>query len=164
MQIPIFNNNILCQTLPIYFNPTLEGYKVYRTFHSNCYNGLLHTIFMPIATLAFFLFIHGLTGKKNYTMYIKNIILNLFFVGYLAMDPIIGIVTIAFYYLFLTRSLNYFIDNYPNARFKTYGTLVLTISVIIMEFIGHGYFEGHHSHLWELPNSIFHTPYLVLCR
>ena len=158
----------------LYFNPTLAGYNQYRNgIHINCITGFLHTIFMPLATLGFFLFLKTFdfrldSNKKPYTTSYTNIVflfvLGLYELGYFFMFPIVGSITIFFYFLFILINLKLStIDYMKNPKLKKfkyrfYALLLITVSVGIMEFLGHGYLEHKHSNIFEFFNSIFHTP------
>lgn len=143
-----------------YPTPTQEAYEAYRIFHSNCYNGWIHSFFMPLAVMSFFTALYGLFGSANGKR-IAKVMMLLFWIGYLFYSPYIGTITILFYNL-LSAELFYMLKNTEsngiNKSLLLRGVLMLAIVVSIMEFVGHGYFENHHSHLLEAPNSIFHTP------
>jgi uncharacterized membrane protein YGL010W len=149
----------------LYFNPTLEGYKVYRRFHSNCWNGLLHTLFMPVAVTGFFflinwIFFHTYLLNKKLVSQLQKIFLFCFTFGWMFYDPLGGLLTFAFYYgLFNFNDLMFYSNkNRTSYFYLKYGILLLGGSVLFLECVGHGYTEHHHSHLWEMFNSFFHTP------
>jgi len=153
----------------LYFNPTLEGYNTFRVFHSECINGLIHTVGMPIATIGLFLFVFGLLNRNfSWTRVIQHTMLGLFTILWSQYDLVGSILTYLLYYLVfklvLEKIMLYYQHRKSNFWFLTVGTLLLAGAVLFQEFIGHSLFEGHNSHLREVFNSIFHAPlYGVNC-
>ena len=150
--------NIILDTLnKFYFDPTITGYNAYRVFHSNCMNGLLHTVFMPIALIGFFLIVNGLTCD-TFTEFLRIIFSVLYFVGYFNIDPYMGSLTVIIYYMITYLAHEDMRSKMLKRHMMFIGFMLLLISVTMMELVGHGLFENHHSHLWEFFNSVFHTP------
>lgn len=50
------------------------------------------------------------------------------------------------------------LDNHIANIVLIYGIMALLFSVCVMEFIGHWFIEDHASDVWQLGNSVFHTP------
>jgi len=51
-----------------------------------------------------------------------------------------------------------FVKNWKRMRYLIWGISLVATNVAILEGIGHGYFEHHHSYVGEFFNSVFHTP------
>ena len=159
----------------LYFDYTMKGYEQYRSgVHTNCWTGLLHTLFMPVATMGFFMLIYScemfFKPKEIYsatdTRFFKNTLLLIYWIGYLFTFPIVGTFTIAYYHHLTTWVLNmstlymYKSSNKRKTKNQIFITsiVLLIFSVGMMEFIGHWTLENHASRLHEFFNSIYHTP------
>jgi hypothetical protein len=165
--------------LPI---PNIDGYRLFTEYiHQHPVTGLIHAIFMPLATCGFFLIVFAILGLyminkiKYYEQWpgkltkIKNIvnglahfILGFVFAGYVTFSPWVGSLTIMFYWYVIQKTVNY-AESFEKtpinmSRILYNGLYLLVTSIIIMEFIGHWYLEGKGSDITQLLNSIYHTP------
>jgi len=141
------------------FDPSKTGYNAYRQFHSDCHNGYVHAMFMPWAVVGFFTIMYGIIGKMMFN--VKDVMALTICISYIAFDSWYFVLpAIAVYHFGLSWYLRKKILPLPLSKtgFIVLGTILLTCAVSIMEFVGHGYFEHHHSHLPEVLNSIYHTP------
>ena len=153
----LLNMNLLFDAVPFY--PNKIGYEMYREFHSNCYNGLVHTFFMPIAVTGVFLMIYGLIGRKMEI--IKNIMTFTICLSYATYNPwYISILTLLVYHHLVNFMIKMVLKSTFFLRYVHIfiGLIIMGFAVGVMEFLGHGTFEHHHSHLSEVFNSIYHTP------
>lgn len=151
------NSNLLLESVPFY--PNKIGYEMYREFHSNCYNGLIHTFFMPIAVTGFFLIIFGLIGRKMEI--IKNIMVFTICLSYITFNQwYMTLLTLLVYHHLVNLIIKLILKSLFFVRYAYVfiGLLMMGIAISVMECIGHGVFEHHHSHIFEAFNSIYHTP------
>lgn len=162
-----------------YFSPNQAGYEMFREgVHNNCITGLLHTLFMPIASAGVFITIFGILCKlwndyeenAHKTRKLLMVLIFFFYSGYYNYSPIVGAISLAFYYWFISYSIRRFeefiqfvkerriVDESEKNFIIFCGLCALTLSVLVMEFIGHWFIEDHASNVWRLANSIFQTP------
>lgn len=155
-----------------YFDSSIKGYETYRSIiHRNCITGILHTIFMPIACVGFFICLYCLfswycirqydkynvsTDAKKLTKCVLYIIQLSMLIGYLQFDPLFGVLSMVFYFLIINSIIDHLAD--ANTTLFNFGLLLLGGSIVVMEFIGHWYLEDHASNLYEFFNSVYFTP------
>lgn len=107
----------------LYFDPSYAGYLIYREhLHQHVITGILHGIFMPIATIGFFIAIYAalsmaIIGKGSSLCHLhdnvydiaNNILLCIlsgFWTGYFSYTPIMGTFTIFFYYIIIRITID----------------------------------------------------------
>lgn len=125
-----------------------NGTEILRNgIHINCYTGVLHGIYFPIATLFFFnLLIYIKLSKLIYPIVI------FFSYGmYIGQDFLLSIPCVLFYLGIGYISKRILVKPIVSA-------LSIAGCISIMEFIGHWYLESTKSNLGHLLNSIYHTP------
>ena len=101
--------------LPI---PSIKGYNILReTIHQHPVTGLLHGLFMPIATIGFYMLIFGISGlyfdnrvirwdeiinkAEKITIAISHFIFGMIWIGYTTYSLYLGTLTILFYWVII---------------------------------------------------------------
>lgn len=154
---------ILSESFPLEFRYGNAGYELYHEIHNNLANKLIHGLGMPFVVYGFYKMMGAIfaNNQKKASM-IQLVIFELFFLYYLTFDPIGSLLCFGIYGYTLERvnaDTKYSYSTFTG-RFKHFmkGFVILIASLLIQEFVGHSYFEGVNSNLWEIPNSIAIAP------
>lgn len=165
--IPLMN--ILLPNISInnLYLPTAEGYELYRAhIHNHFWTGIAHGVFMPIVTVGFFMIFYGLSRlytkslweSHTNTLSAFHFIVGFLSCGYFQYDPWYGLITVLFYWVLVTRSIDAFEYRCSPWHNIYHGVTMMGFGLFIMEFGSHWYLENHASNLYHFVNSVYHTP------
>eukprot|EP00934_Nitzschia_sp_Nitz4_P000699 Nitzschia sp. Nitz4//scaffold20_size174350//48846//49506//NITZ4_002088-RA/size174350-snap-gene-0.238-mRNA-1//-1//CDS//3329541767//699//frame0 len=140
-----------------------DGYAMFRKCHSNCVNGILHFVGMPLAVSGVFLIIRSVSDSADFTRYLSFCVTTGYLYLYLQFETN-PITPWLFYILYM--SIWEFIlyrrvlkdPTFNRLAYLITGILLIAVNVGALEAVGHGVFEHHHSYVEEFFNSVFHTP------
>ena len=154
---------ILSESFPLEFRYGNAGYELYHEIHNSLINQIIHGLGMPFVVYGMFKMMGAIFANNKKTAgYIQLGMFIAFTIYYMTFDPIGAIISIGLYGYVLEKVMGDTEYSYvtTSGRFKhfTKGFVYMTGSLLIQEFIGHTYFEGTNSNLWELPNSIAISP------
>jgi uncharacterized membrane protein YGL010W len=132
----------------------------YGKYHRNPMNILIHVICIPIITLTFFLIFDDISFSKfKLPFNIFYVIYAIWVPIYIYTDVVIGGLTSIFYpaLYYLTRETDFSCFGMSNFQ------IVLLIHVVawVLQFIGHGAFEGRKPALMDNLLLMFNAPVFV---
>lgn len=144
-------------------DPNMDGYEQFRKCHGNCVNGILHAIGMPLAVSGVFLIIRAVSDSPEFTRTLQFLVVTRYLYLYLQYEshPYSPWLFYILYMGLFDRGLYehfYYDPKYTRWQYLGVGTSLIFINVGLLESIGHGMFEHHHSYVEEFFNSVFHTP------
>lgn len=150
-------------TLFTFAHPDQEGYSQFRKCHGNCVNGILHAIGMPCAVSGVFIIVRAVTDSPEFTRQLQFCVISTYLYLYLQYEinpwtPWIFYATYMGIFDGILYKLLYRHESMTRVTFFSVGLSLVIINVGVLEGIGHGFFEHHHSYILEFFNSVFHTP------
>lgn len=154
---------ILSKYFPVEFRYGNSGYELYHQIHNSLANQIIHAIGMTFVVFGVFKMLGAIFASNKKTANIIQLIVYLVYLAYyLTFDPIGTLICGILYGFVLEKVIADTKYSYSSfsGRFKHFvrGFVILVASLLIQEFVGHSYFEGINSNLWEIPNSIAIAP------
>ncbi len=143
--------------------PDEDGYNTFRKCHSNCMNGILHAIGMPLAVSGVFLFVRAASACSTFTRHVQVCVTTFYLYLYLKferdpMSPWIFYIVYMSIFEFVLYQRIYQNTKLCRKDYTLMGVFLVGLNVGALEVIGHGVYEHHHSYVLEFFNSVFHTP------
>mmetsp|Transcript_27611 Transcript_27611/g.32217 ORF Transcript_27611/g.32217 Transcript_27611/m.32217 type:complete len:211 (-) Transcript_27611:418-1050(-) len=145
-------------------NPSTGGYEEFRKCHGNCINGILHAIGMPLAVSGVFLVIRAVTDSPDFTRTLQFLVVTGYLCLYLRYESnpyspwLFYILYLGIFDRVLYQHFYYEGSKWTRWNYLCVGISLIAVNVGLLETIGHGLFEHHHSYVKEFFNSVFHTP------
>ena len=139
------------------------GYAEFRKCHSNCINGILHAMGMPLAVSGVFMIVRSASDSPAFTRQVQFVVTTAYLALYLQYEtsqisPWIFYILYAGLFEFGLYRHVYSRKGWKRGHFLFYGAALVILNVGALEAIGHGLYEHHHSYVGEFFNSVFHTP------